>query len=145
SWLADVDVTFCHPPLVEPPISVQSVRIEPRAVVMPDDHRLARHEELSVGDVFAETFLGYDPAVQPLWAGFHSFDDHRGGPATLTDQRALTTPQMLAMMASRQGIAAVPYSDARLVESVLRGIVAIPVADADPAAVSPAWRSESRN
>jgi len=145
SWLADVDVAFCHRPLSEPAIRLQAVRVEPRAVVMPAEHPLAGREALGVEDVLAETFLGYHPAVQPLWAGFHSFDDHRGGPAVLTDRRVLTAPQMLALMASREGIAAIPASDARIVEQVLRGIVAIPVTDADPAVLSLTWRSEARN
>jgi DNA-binding transcriptional LysR family regulator len=144
-WLADVDVAFCHPPLLEPQLLVQAVRREPRAVVMPETHPLATREELSARDVLDEVFIGYHPTVQPLWAGFHSLDDIRGGPAALTDERALTVPEMLALMASRRAIAVIPRSDARIVEKVLRGVVAVPLHDAEPAVLSLVWRRDSNN
>jgi DNA-binding transcriptional LysR family regulator len=145
SWLDDVDVAFCHPPAVEPSIRVQAVRAEARTVVMPETHPMADREQLSAKDVLGETFLGYDSAVQPLWAGFHSLDDVRGRPAVLTDERAVTAAEMLALMASRRGIATVPHSDARIIERVLRGVVAIPIRDVEPALLALLWRRENSN
>jgi DNA-binding transcriptional LysR family regulator len=52
---------------------------------------------------------------------------------------------MLAMMAARRGLAAIPLSDARVIERVLRGVVAIPLIDADPAILSLVWREADHN
>jgi DNA-binding transcriptional LysR family regulator len=146
SWLEEVDVALCHPPTAEPGVRVQALWTEPRAVVTPQDHPLARRSELTVAEVLDERFLGYHPAVQPAWAGFHSLDDHRGNPPTgLTADRALTAPEMLAMIASRRAITALPASDARFIMKVLRGVVAVPLRDADPAVLSLVWRKDNHN
>jgi DNA-binding transcriptional LysR family regulator len=145
AWLEDVDVAFAHSPASEPGVCLQAIRTEPRAIVAPDTHPLANRAELSVSDVVDEVFLAYDRGVQPAWAAFHTLDDHRGAPARLTADQARTPPEMLTMMASRRAIAAVPLSDARVIESVLRGVVAIPLADADPAVLSIAWRERDHN
>jgi len=145
SWLGEVDVAFCHLPTVGPGVDVQAVRLEPRAVVAHNSHSLARRTELTVAEVLDETFLSYHPDVQPTWAGFHSLDDHRGGPpqATTVD-RAATTMQMGGIMASRRAITTLPLCDARLAQQVLP-VVAIPLSDADPAVLSLVWRRENHN
>ena len=131
SWLEDVDVAFCHPPAADPDVRIQSLRTEPRAIVAPRRHALAQHSELT---------------VQPIWAGFHSLDDHRGTPAPrITADRALTPSQMLTHIAARQAIIAIPASDAAIVLKVLRGVVAIPVRDAHPAVLSLIWRKSNHN
>ncbi len=146
SWLEEVDVAFCHPPGADSGVRVQALRVELRAVIAPKDHPLASRSELAVADVLDETFISYHPAVQAEWAGFHSLDDHRGGPPThATDHRVRTPAEMLAALASRQAITAVPASDATLIENALRGIVAIPVRDADPAVLSLVWRKDGHN
>jgi DNA-binding transcriptional LysR family regulator len=145
SWVQEVDVVFSPPPTPERCVRFQGVRLEPRAVVVPNDHPLAERSELAVADVLDELFIGYHPDVQPAWAGFGSFDDHRGKPARLTRERARTPPEMLTMMATRSAITAVPLSDARVIQEVLRGVVAIPVRDANPAVLSLMWLEDNRN
>ena len=146
SWLAEVDVAFCHAPTVEPGICVQPVRVEPRALVAHRAHLLAGYRQLAVADVLDETFVSYHPDVQPAWAAFHSLDDHRGGPPReLTGDNALRTLQMLGTMSSPRAITIVPYSDAKLARQVLPGIVARPLGDAAPAAVSLLWREDASN
>jgi DNA-binding transcriptional LysR family regulator len=145
SWLEEVDVAFSHPPVSERGVRVQALRVEPRAVVVSKDHALAGQGELAVADVLDEIFIAYHPDVQPLWAGFHSFDDHRGTAARLTDDQARTPPEMLTTMATRRAITAVPLSDALMIQRVLRGVVAIPVSDAIPAVLSLAWLEDNHN
>jgi DNA-binding transcriptional LysR family regulator len=146
SWLGDVDVAFCHTPTVEPGVCVQPVRVEPRAVVAHKSHPLACRTELVVADVIDETFVSYHPAVQPTWAGFHSLDDHRGGPPRqLTVDRAVSTLQMLGVMTSLRAITTVPLSNAELAEHVLPDVVALPLRDADPAVLSLVWRDDTHN
>jgi len=145
AWMEEVDVAFAHAPTSERGLCMQVVRVEPRAVVLPSDHALAERSELTVADVVDDLFLAYHPDVQRAWAAFHNLEDHRGAPARLTADNARTPPEMLAMMASRRAIATVPLSDARVIERVLRGVVAIPLIDADPATLSLVWREDDHN
>jgi DNA-binding transcriptional LysR family regulator len=146
SWLEEVDVAFCHAPAVDPRVRVQAVRVEPRTVIAPRNHRLARRSELAVAELLDETFLRYDDAVQPAWAGFHSLDDHRGvRPLRTTEERASSPPEMLMLMASGRGITTVPASDAAIIRNVLRTVVSIPVRDADPAVLSLVWHRDTTN
>jgi DNA-binding transcriptional LysR family regulator len=146
SWLEEVDVAFCHAPAIDPRVRMQAVRVEPRTVVAPRRHPLARRGELAVAELLDETFLGYDDAVQPEWAAFHSLDDHRGKPPPrVTAERASAPPEMLMLMASGRGITTVPASDAGIIRKVLRAVVAIPVPDADPAVLSLVWHRDTTN
>lgn len=147
AWMADVDVAVCHlPSIEEKELSAQPVRLEARAVLVHRDHALAQRSELGVADALEETFVGYHPEVQGAWAGFHSLDDHRGGPPeNLTDDHALTTLQMLGIMSTPRAITTVPYADAKLAAQVLPDVLAIPLRDAAPAVVSLVWRRETGN
>jgi DNA-binding transcriptional LysR family regulator len=125
---------------------MQPLRIEPRAVVMHRGHPLAGRAALKVVDVIDETFIGYHPAVQPIWAGFHSLDDHRGCPPEHhTDDDALTSLQMLGIMSSPRALTTVPYADAKLAMQVLPEIASVPIADAAPAVVSLVWQRDAGN
>ncbi len=140
SWLRDVDVAFCVPPEVEAGVSVQIVRTEPRAIVAHRSHPLAGRAEITVGEALSETFISYDPAVQARWTAFHSLDDHRGGPPlSVTIDHATSSLQMLGIMTTGRGVTTVPLSDARLAVHVMPDLVAIPVTDAAPAALSLIW------
>jgi DNA-binding transcriptional LysR family regulator len=145
SWLEEVDVAFCHLPDADPGVDIQAVRLEPRVMVAHKSHPLARREELAVAEVLDATFLSYQPDVQPTWAGFHSLDDHRGGPPRATTvERAANTMQMGGIMASGRGITTLPRCDAQLAQQVLP-VVAIPLSDARPAVLSLTWRRENHN
>jgi DNA-binding transcriptional LysR family regulator len=144
TWIADVDVAVCHSPRRELGVSVQPLRVEPRAVVLHEDHQLARRGDLAVADVLDERFISYHPQVQAEWAGFHSLDDHRGAPPrALTDDHARTSLQMLGIMSAGRATTVLPYADAKLALQVLPGLVAIPLRDAAPAVVSLVWRNDS--
>ncbi|MGA2452752.1 MAG: LysR family transcriptional regulator [Solirubrobacteraceae bacterium] len=69
TWLANVDVAISHSPAAERGVSVQPVRVEPRAAVVRRDHALAASSELELADVLGETFVSYHPDVQPAWGG----------------------------------------------------------------------------
>jgi len=145
SWLEEVDVAFCHLPAADRGVDIQAVRLEPRALVVHKSHPFARRAELTVAEVLDETFLSYHPDVQPTWAGFHSLDDHRGGPPRATTvERAGNTMQMGGIMASGPGITTLPRCDAKMAQQVLP-VVAIPLTDADPAVLSLVWRRENHN
>jgi LysR family transcriptional regulator, benzoate and cis,cis-muconate-responsive activator of ben and cat genes len=140
-WLESVDVAMCLPPALEEGIGVFPVRVEPRALVVSDGHPLAGEREAIVAQAVEETFISYRADVQPAWAGFHSLDDHRGGPpAALTADHVATSLEMLGRLATiTDAVTALPLSDARLIEQVLPSIRALPLADAEPASVSLVW------
>jgi DNA-binding transcriptional LysR family regulator len=149
AWLGDVDVVFCHPPAQEPGISLETVRVDPRAIVVPRSHPLADRETVTSAEVLDEVFLAYHEDVQPDWAGFHCLDDQRGGPGRRSEERARTQGDMFRMLAtlriSRAAVAAIPLSDAVIIQHVLRGVVALPLSDAPPAKLSLVWREEAVN
>ncbi len=147
NWLAAVDVAFCHRPHAEQGVRTHAVRVEPRAIVAHRMHPLARRDGVTAADVLDETFVSYDPDIQREWAGFHSLDDHRGAPpAHTTPDHALTSLQMLGIMSSStRAITAVPHRDATIARQVLPDIVAMPLPELKPAAVSLVWRADNRN
>jgi DNA-binding transcriptional LysR family regulator len=136
SWLADVDVAVCHRPPSDPAVWEHTLRREPRVVLTSSRHRLAGSRELSVADVLDETFIGFDPSVDPAWAGFWSLDDHRGeSPRRLTADRAANPHEVLAALMVRDAITTVPGAVAGLVPEFLAGVVTIALRDAAPATI----------
>jgi LysR family transcriptional regulator, benzoate and cis,cis-muconate-responsive activator of ben and cat genes len=146
SWLEQIDVAFCHPPELSAGIAVRALRNEPRVLLAPNDHPLAARGELAVADVLDATFLAYHPDVQPSWAAFHSLDDHRGGPPqAMTAERARTSLEMLAMLASGRGVTTLPECDAEVIPKVLPSVVTLPISDARPFTLAMTWREEAHN
>jgi DNA-binding transcriptional LysR family regulator len=146
SWLSQVDVAACHRPAADPKVWVRTLRLEPRAVLAPTRHPLATRNELTLADVIDETFIGFHPSVEPAWAGFWSLDDHRGGPPRrVTDDRAANPQEVLASLPLGLAITTVPASIAGLLATVAPGLVAIPLPDADPTAVTLVGHTDRRN
>ena len=136
-WMSEVDVAVCHRPAADPQVWAHTLRLEPRAVLAPARHRLAGHSELNVEQALEETFIGLHPSVEPAWAGFWSLDDHRGGPPrNVTGDRAGNPQEVLASLAARPAITTVPASIAALLASAVNGLVAIPLLDAEPTAIT---------
>jgi DNA-binding transcriptional LysR family regulator len=142
-WLGDADAAMCHLPAEDPAISSQILKRETRAVVTYTGHRLAHADEVDCADLKDEMFLGYDDSVQADWVAFHDLHEERGGPPTLTKERARRPSDMLMLIASRQGLTVIPTTDAAILLSVLRGIVAVPVRDAPPSLFTLVWRTDN--
>ncbi len=145
AWLETVDIALCQPPATGEGVGVFPIRVEPRALVVSETHRLAGAEQALVEQALDETFISYRDDVQPEWAGFHSLDDHRGGPpAMLTADHVATSLEMLGRIAViGESVTALPLSDARLIEQVLPGVRAVLLEDAAPASVSLVWARDS--
>jgi DNA-binding transcriptional LysR family regulator len=144
TWLERVDVAVCHEPAPAAGIGCHTFSEEPRTVIVHASHPLAQRQQLLLRDVLDETFVSYHPEVQPVWAGFHSFDDHRGGaPASSTVDQAETSLQMLGIMTTSRAITTFPRCDAQLVAGALPDLIAIPVLDARPAQLSLVWHTAS--
>jgi DNA-binding transcriptional LysR family regulator len=145
AWLADVDLAVSHLPAADEDVWTQVLRREGRVALVPTRHRLAAREELTLADVLDETFVGLHPLVEPVWAGFWSLDDHRGGPPrTITSDQAGKPQEVFAALAVRDAITTVPASVARVLLSFPTGVVPIPVTDAGPVEVVFAGRHDRR-
>ncbi len=145
-WLEGIDVALCQTPDAPAGVEFHPVRVEPRAAVLPESHPLAQLGEVRVEQVLGERFISYHPTVQPAWAGFHSLDDHRGGPPLeLTDDCVATSLEMLGRLTSTEAVTMLPAADARLVADVLQGVVAVELVDGAPATVSLVWDSSRRH
>jgi DNA-binding transcriptional LysR family regulator len=143
SWLETVDVAFCQSPERDERIGIQPVRVEQRWLVAPASHPLSGRQEVVVEQVIDEAFIGYHPTVQPGWAGFHSLDDHRQGPPrALTEDHVATSLEMLGLLTGTAAITTLPAADARLISQILPGVAAMPISDANSAAVSLVWDEE---
>ncbi len=145
SWLETVDVALCHPPALEPGILARPVRVEPRALVVAEGHRLAAATAAHVEESLGEAFISYRADVQPAWAGFHSLDDHRGAPpATTTADHVATSLEMLGcLVTATDAVTTLPLTDAQLIGQALPQVRALPIVDANPASVSLVWSEEN--
>jgi DNA-binding transcriptional LysR family regulator len=143
SWIREVDVALCHHFLTEPGIRAHPVRVERRMLLMSKLHPLAQRSEVLLEDVLEETFVGYTPEANPDWVAFWQLSDHRGEPARISLDRVVTPIEMLATIAAGTVVTTLPECHAKVVVNVLDGLVAAPVADADPTTLRLVWREES--
>lgn len=145
-WLSRVDVAVCHAPPPDPAIWSHLLREEPRVVLAPSGHRLARREVIRVADALEQTFVGLSPDVERRWAGFWSLDDHRGGPpARLTPDQASSPQEVIAALTARDAITTCPTSVAALLANELLGIHVIRLLDAEPCAITLVGHADHRN
>lgn len=129
----EVDVALVRPPIMEQDdsrVMVTDIVDEPRVAFLPDDHRLAGEEAISISDLADERFVEVGPgagAITDYWAATDSLDGLR--------------PRMGAGASS---VAGVLYGVAYLgnvitsIPSVLRfynvpGISTVPLTDVPPA------------
>lgn len=141
-----MDVAIASRPAADQHVWALPLRAEPRVVLAPKDHPLADRSELAVGEALDETFLGFDAAVDPVWAGFWSLDDHRGGPpASITAARSANSQERFGLIVGGGGIATLPACHAEIIAKALPGVVAIPLRDADPTILSLVGREARRD
>ena len=144
-WLSEVDIAVSHVPPADENVWTQTVRVEPRAMIVPYRHRLADRAHVTVSEVIDETFVGYHPSVDPDWAGFWSLDGHRGGPpARVTPDQVLAAQEVFAALAVRDAVTTVPSSSAALLVKHVKGIRAVPIPDAEPTVFVLAGRRDRR-
>jgi DNA-binding transcriptional LysR family regulator len=145
SWLSTVDVAACHMPPADPKVWVRPFGREPRVVLAAKGHPLAAHDALKVADVLDETFISFDPAADPEWAGFWSLDDHRGAPPRRVSADCVANGQeVLAAIALGNAITTAPAVVGALLVGLQTGVVTIPLDDAQPSEVVLAGRNDRR-
>jgi DNA-binding transcriptional LysR family regulator len=146
SWLAEVDVAVCHKPPEDPNVWQELVRREPRVVLVPRSHPLARRSSIAVAEALDQTFIGLHPSIDAEWSGYWSLDDCRGGPPPqVTVDRACNPQEVLATLAARDAITTAPASVAAVIASVLPSVAAIPLTGAAPATIVLVGHKDRRN
>lgn len=148
SWLQEVDIALCYTPTRDPSVTIVPLRDEPRAVLMAEDHPLARTKLVTVSEVIDETFCGTHPSLEPMRASFWRLDDHRGGPPrNITADHASNPHETIAAVAHGRCISTAPASSAKNLVRGLpgMGVVAVPLSDAQPATLSLVARSDNIN
>jgi DNA-binding transcriptional LysR family regulator len=145
-WLADVDLGLCFSPTPHADVDMQMLWLEPRCLLLHEGHRLAGRSAVTVAEVIDEEFYGCHEAVDPVWAGVWTLDDHRGGPPSrLTTDRPINSLELIAAICSGRAIRAFAAVTAATIERVLPELVAVPLSDADPAVFSLAWCASEQN
>jgi DNA-binding transcriptional LysR family regulator len=147
TWLSQVDVAVCHRPPEEPQVWSHLLRHEPRVVLAPLTHPLARRSDLAVEELFDELFIGFHPSIEPEWAGFWSLDDHRGAPSQrLTGDNVANPQEVVAALTIRQALTAVPASVGTSIAGMVPELLAaIPLRGADPVAITLVGHQDRRN
>jgi DNA-binding transcriptional LysR family regulator len=146
AWLSEVDVAVCHLPPADPDVWVHTLRSEARIALAPSRHPLSERSELGLAEALGETFIGFHPSVEPRWAGFWSLDDHRGAPPRdVTPDGARNPHEVLASLAVRNALTIVPAAVAGLIPSLISGVSAIALPEAQPATIALLGREDRRN
>jgi DNA-binding transcriptional LysR family regulator len=140
--LKRADAGICLQPSLHDGLRALTLDASPMAVAMAVGHRLSTHDELSVADVLDEPFAG-TPAIDGEWARFWTLDDHRGGPAAVTDDDVRDAEQVLEVVAGGRAIATVPaWMSLGLPHP---GIVTLPLRDGPLVETKLVWRVGDEN
>ncbi|WP_460999984.1 LysR family transcriptional regulator [Streptomonospora sediminis] len=133
------DVGYVRLPADQRGLAVEPLFTEARAVMLPDDHRLAGKETVSVTDLAAERLL-QNPGDVPEWRDLAL---EQQGPQPHKPVPSLrSAEEKLEHVAAGTGIVVLPISAAALYNRP--GIVHVPVHDIAPTRVCLAWdRSRS--
>lgn len=130
-----VDVSFVRLPVDQRGLQLRPLLTEPRVVVLPVDHRLARRPSISVADL-ADEQLAQDPDAVPEWR-----DIARGPrPAAPTVR---TVEEKFEHVAAGAGVLVLPLSVAAFYTR--RDLTSVVIDDIGPTHVCLAWDASRRS
>ncbi|GHF63886.1 MULTISPECIES: LysR family transcriptional regulator [Streptomyces] len=112
---------------------------EPRLVALPEDHPLARREEIAFADLLDEPFLALPETAGVLRDHWLALDHRAGRPARVGAEIAGTEETYEALVAGL-GVCLVAEGNAPLI--TLGGVTTRPVRDLAPSRYVLAWRRE---
>lgn len=90
----------------DPDLETRMLREEPVLAVLPTDHRLAAHSELTWAGLAAETFIAFNPDSSVRRLSDLAFAHAEVTPVTVVETRAVATAA--GMIAAGLGVSAVP-------------------------------------
>jgi DNA-binding transcriptional LysR family regulator len=131
----DVDAAIVRPPLGLAGIATLELTTEPRVACLPDGHRLAKRESVSVSDLLLEPIIAAPNSPGP-WRGYWLLDEYRTGPAPIVAE-ARTRDAELHMVARGDGISITSAGAGRYYARP--GVVFVPISDIPHCSVALAW------
>jgi DNA-binding transcriptional LysR family regulator len=134
----DVDAAIVRPPLGLAGIATLELTTEPRVACLPEGHRLASRESVSVADLLQEPIIAAPPSPGP-WRGYWLLDEYRTGPAPVVAE-ARTRDAELHMVARGDGISITSAGAGRYYARP--GVVFVPISGIPHCSVALAWWPE---
>jgi DNA-binding transcriptional LysR family regulator len=130
------DAAFVWLPLPRPPYRWVTIAREPRFVALPNDHRLAARDSVSIADLLDEPFLALPESAGPL-RDFWLALDERDGHAVRVAAEVNDTEETYEAVASGVGVCLLAAGNAPI---FARGdITMLPVRDLSPSELVLAW------
>ncbi|WP_225725092.1 MULTISPECIES: LysR family transcriptional regulator [unclassified Nocardia] len=131
-----VDAVLTRLPFTTDQLHVTILYDEPRAVLVPRDHRLVGKESVTLGDIADEPVVR---VPDPAWNAFWRIDPRPDGSRAPDGPLAETLEDKLELIASGQAVAIVPADPTA--ERVRPDLTAIPLEDVPPSHVVVATRA----
>lgn len=120
-------------------LTCETLRTEPRYVVLWRRHPLARKSELRIADLLDEPFVALPPTAGVLRDYWLALDQRNGHPVRIGAQ-VQSPDETFEAVAAKQGVALLAAGNAELYSRP--GIVSRPVVDLTPAELAIAWRAD---
>jgi DNA-binding transcriptional LysR family regulator len=133
-----VDVAFVYLPLAEPDLELIPLMTEPRVVVLPREHRLAKRKGLRPRDLRGETFIMQPEAVPSIWRDHWLLVDELGERPPISPRTADKLEDWLTLIGQGEGIDTAPAIIARYY--AWPDVAFVPLVDAAPATLALARR-----
>jgi DNA-binding transcriptional LysR family regulator len=133
-----VDVAFVYLPLAEPDLELTPLMTEPRVVVLPREHRLAKRKGLRPRDLRGETFIMQPEAVPSIWRDHWLLVDELGERPPISPRTADKLEDWLTLIGQGEGIDTAPAIIARYY--AWPDVAFVPLLDAAPATLALARR-----
>jgi DNA-binding transcriptional LysR family regulator len=138
-----VDLAFLYEPLEEPDLEVTPLFSEPRIVVVPAGHRLARRKRLSPADLDGEVFVKQPPPVPDYWCDFWMLVDEIGHRPPVSPHMGANVEEWLHQIGRGEGIDTAPAVISRYFS--WPEVAFVPLVDAAPAVLVLARRRGVHN
>lgn len=136
---AEVDVLITRLPVEEPDLAVGPVVLsEPRVLAVPADHPFARRASVSLEDLADVTVFGVTGPAPDYWWDFHVPRFTPSGRPIQRGQDVATFQELLALIATGQGVSPMAASSERYYARP--DIAFVPLRDAPHTDVAVVWR-----
>ena len=123
------DVAFVRPPLQTTGLWLEPLTEEPRVIALPESHRLARRETVSVDEILDEPLVG-NPGAGDEWERFWLLTDFRNGRPPSIAAQAETYEAELQIVASGRAVSVTCGASAEYYARP--GIAFVPITDIPP-------------
>lgn len=135
------DCAFLYLPLDDPDLEVTPLLTEPRVVVLPRSHRLARRKRLRPADLVDETFVVQPPSVPQAWRDLWLLVAENGRRPPTSPHIADKLEDWLHLIARGEGLDTAPAVVSRYF--AWPEVAYVPLVDAAPCTLAIVRRSDS--